>query len=1588
MAPGEKRWRKLLRAIWRGQIRALQILLTPVVLALMLGCLVHLAANSALARHQVEAFLGDLFAGSFEITQIELGLDPRHLNLYGVTLYDPQGKEAVYVESFQAELDLLALLDGRVHILSAHAPSAHTWLVWDRRGNFNYTELFYTGPAREEDPDAPPSSFVMDIERVNVDKVTGGLRFPDFVIDVPGAEVDDFQMHLAQGELTMKAELIKIPRGSVTFSPQMFGFSPQKEGVEDPAARPPLKMELVDTVAEGWDWFGNGFRVGRLQSQAEGAAVRLTDGIMDFRAGNGFAYGALLNLQVPGPYGPLGYFTGPLLDSPFDVTMAVEGFLGPEMNAGSYISSGVDVEMSSVKLRGMEFDRGKVGLQLINRRVYLTSLDLLGYGGEVRLQEQAVGPLPTWCQAQEGPPVAPGRAWLSLLDLSYQAPLHIRGLQLGELLQDAAPALGPEAVVPASGELEVVALAHGRLADTTDPVALATLPAFHRVQLEELVLERPPEVVARPEAVLPTRRISAHGGLVFSQGQLTGEEDLVVSLDQDQLRLQDWSVDVSRGDTPVKGRLQASVGDLDRYLSRFGLEGFGGRASLSLHIDGPVLNPSIEQGLLEIDQPRVVGYAGDSARATFSLRDGWLRLGELQADGSFGTVRASGRIHLFRDSLAQISTNPRLDLSFQASPVDLGAVQRMLELELPLAGLLHIEEGRVQGSARAPQIEASVHSGPLLIADQPIKATRARVDINTQHIKVPDLAVDLGKEGRLRAQVDWVLGKDIQADLTVHSLRLSDIVALEPVGVEGSLRHLDLHVSGTLDPGLLKATGVGVPGGPAVSGGPDVLRWLTTAPLQLHGGMVLDKLSWSQMNLGQLAGSWSTVEGEHLITLAPMPYVTSKARSFFDGPLGDGSWQVRNIHPSLLNIELSIPTDEYEPYLEGRLRFQDLNGRSLATSWVHQATAATAAQRVAVRMPSWSRRVANRIKTPPSAAARQKVVDHLALHPLRPPRPSASIAAQTQQTLRAWGDMLLTGEVDVYFNRDDLSYLAEAEVDRFQVTALGRTLANAEPIKVSVNNGDLVTVESVTLGTRERYVKLEGAVTLDKEQAEPLVNLRLSGGLDLALFNLMPAVFTELQGIATVNLSVDGKVSDLKPSGTIKFSSGADQVSLRLRGLEEELILESGTIVICGRDRQQDPVVQRLCRGQRRDAVVIPERSPLQISALDGAASVWGSMGLGKDFSPGSIEAFLEARNMTYTVPGVMFVSFHMPELALTIGDLADYNTWNLRAQMDIFDGRYFQDLNIVQGVVSGLTEGRASQAEIPVLERVPLLRQMGYDLTINGRDGFEVQSSIDTVTLDLELKTNLEILKPRGVELGSDLAALRVDGTLEILTGGTITYQGGNFTVRKGDLTWEPRKGVFNPTLDLIAETEIQSVCGQLAARAEGTGTDDLGTATSQQTYDITMNVRGSLQDRLQINFDSSPFANQVDVVLLIATGCTADQITASAAGSPALELALRPFLSKVESEIGQYFEVDDLRLESDLEQIVVRVNKRFSNRFILRLTGAFGTDEAEQSLGARYFLYDNVFFDISERTEEQTGAVRLEGDLRLRVDLSRIFE
>ena len=116
-----------------------------------------------------------------------------------------------------------------------------------------------------------------------------------------------------------------------------------------------------------------------------------------------------------------------------------------------------------------------------------------------------------------------------------------------------------------------------------------------------------------------------------------------------------------------------------------------------------------------------------------------------------------------------------------------------------------------------------------------------------------------------------------------------------------------------------------------------------------------------------------------------------------------------------------------------------------------------------------------------------------------------------------------------------------------------------------MNNGELVQIQQATIGTKDRLVSVQGAVSLD----QALIDIALKGDLDLSLltgFRLsfpeyFPESFLESRGVVEIDVAVKGTPGALVAGGYVDFSPA----EILLRDLADPLQISSGRVEF-GRD--------------------------------------------------------------------------------------------------------------------------------------------------------------------------------------------------------------------------------------------------------------------------------------------------------------------------------------------------------------------------------------------------------------------------------------
>lgn len=555
-------------------------------------------------------------------------------------------------------------------------------------------------------------------------------------------------------------------------------------------------------------------------------------------------------------------------------------------------------------------------------------------------------------------------------------------------------------------------------------------------------------------------------------------------------------------------------------------------------------------------------------------------------------------------------------------------------------------------------------------------------------------------------------------------------------------------------------------------------------------------------------------------------------------------------------------------------------------------------------------------------------------------------------------DAEATGTIEVFVSRDFERNQILLNLNELRLETLGRTFRNDGPVIVGLNDGSLIQIQQARIGTEGRFVELEGGVFLD----EALLDIAARGELDLALLNSFRVSFPEYfpdsvvdaSGRIELDTSLRGTPGNLVVDGYIKILPS----QIQLRDISTPLVLTSGTLAF------------------GRNGVTIDQDNPVRGRTLDGMFEVVGGVGLvGTTFQ--DLDIRLRSVNMSYRIPEVASLTFGS-DVQLRAQDLTRPETWLVTGIVDVVDGLYYESMSVFQQQFTNRLLGAFSRTskvyEASIVERIPLLADVSFDLQIRARDSFRIKSEIDRLGLDLELRLD--------VKLQNTLLNPRIQGGVDIIDG-RVQFQNEAFQVRSGTLFFDGDPG--NPRVDIVADADIANRCRQAdlgestqsTFRLSGTvGNED------QQNYRVSLNITGSLSN-LDIRFESNPYADQRDVLSLILTGCTVDQLTASSASSPTLEVALAPVLGWIEGTVQDVVAVEEFTITPSVDRLRTSIGDRITRRLSWRLEVDTGLTQSTggQRYELNYKISDSWSAELSESTRTEDDSFVLDFKLKYRI-------
>ena len=554
-----------------------------------------------------------------------------------------------------------------------------------------------------------------------------------------------------------------------------------------------------------------------------------------------------------------------------------------------------------------------------------------------------------------------------------------------------------------------------------------------------------------------------------------------------------------------------------------------------------------------------------------------------------------------------------------------------------------------------------------------------------------------------------------------------------------------------------------------------------------------------------------------------------------------------------------------------------------------------------------------------------------------------------------------TGTVDLYLEQNLSDYLVTARMDEIVLETPSQRYRTDGPVAVGLDSKNRLQIDRLRVGSDGRYVSVQGGVNLESW----LTTLKVEGQLELDLIDvlgryvlddMLPETLVDASGVADVDLRIEGPSGRPKPIGTVEFN----QASFVLRGFPEPIRIQSGAVVF------------------GRDALEIPEDRALVGEALGGVYSLSGNVAM-DGYRPGKARLNLWSHNMMYRMADTANVSFDT-DLQVNAGQLLLPRTWEVAGQINVLNALYYRNISLLEQELAGRVIGAFSRQteryEAGLLDSLPWLGDVQFNVDIRARDGVEIENRIDRFAVDLGMRLDLK--------LQQTLRDPRLTGEIDVLDG-EVRFQGETFEVRSG--TIEYLGSATNPRVGISAGADIRNRCAETVETQQFDDTFSFSGnfgETERELYHVLLNVQGRLES-LDIQLESNPYADQRDILSLMLTGCTVDALTASNASQPGLEIALGPLLGRLEKEVRDVVKLSEFTIMPGIERTEVRIGDRLTRRLVWRFQLDTGLSETAggQRYQLEYQLSDRWSAELSERSRGETNNFLLDLKLKYRLPL-----
>lgn len=505
-------------------------------------------------------------------------------------------------------------------------------------------------------------------------------------------------------------------------------------------------------------------------------------------------------------------------------------------------------------------------------------------------------------------------------------------------------------------------------------------------------------------------------------------------------------------------------------------------------------------------------------------------------------------------------------------------------------------------------------------------------------------------------------------------------------------------------------------------------------------------------------------------------------------------------------------------------------------------------------------------------------------------------------TTRMAGAVTANGAV-----RDLNSFNAVMEIAQFSSSVRGIRLNNSGPIRLGINPREL-RVESLKVTGDDTELTAVGTVALTGRKA---LQLSANGHLNLRLAQMLdPDLVTS--GAVTLNLDIAGTWTRPRMLGQVTIANGA----IALIDLPNGLSNINGTLIFDQDQLSVQSMTARTGGGNINVGGYITYRNELAFNLTAAGRDIRLRYPQGVS-SSADVDLRLSGNLKNSTLSGDVTVTRFgiTPQF-----DLALYLT---RSKM-------------------------APQAPNPDSPAYNL----HLDVHVVSTPELQVQTTVGRLAGDVDLRVRGTAAKP--VVLG------RIN-----ITEGQIAFNGTNYELRRGDITFTNPVGIV-PVLNIEAGTRIRN-------------------------YDVTLSFHGDV-NRLVTNYRSDPPLPEADVISLLAFGRTREETDLSTTSNFALNGTVSNALlgealnSAVGDRVQKLFGVSRIKISPDYAstttnptaQVTIeqQVSKKITVTYITSLTQTTYSQQAIQveynidrnvSIVGGRDLYGILSFDVKIRQRKQ---------------------